>query len=670
MSRRARCGLALALALALGANAAHAGRAEGIAAFDRGQAHHAQGAFVDAAAEFRRALHELSPPLHRDAGDRALALEALARVELELGDLANAAVHIEALLELRDGRLVANHPKLARAWNLAGALAHVEGRRDDALAHFQRAKDIYRSIHGNLHPRVAASLANEGLVLEERPPLKLAWICFRQSVDILRACGVDGAGLAEPLVNLARVERKMGELGAARRHYLAALEAAGDGIAAPVAVRAWHGLALCSLDAGDPGIAREELHAAGMAWDAWRSDAGQDLRAARSLRPPWPELAWLEHTTGDEGAAWDALAATYGRGAWRPGEDELVVVWLRVEPGEGQGGSRLLGCSWRGGAARRWWNHDIPADSLVALGGRWREALMQGRPAPEEGRQLARWLWPEGWHSALDGVRSVRLVPPAELGGLPLEALPVGRSTLGERVATHYAPAPGFEAPPVRGGPVLVVADPRASSAAGPVTGAPVIALRSALAGDPLALARLQPLVHAGREAREVAALWPGSTLLSGKDATAQALRGRAASGGLVGWSLVHVATHALVDPARPWASALVLGEEPLGPGDLLRVGEVAREWRLDGSLVVLSACDTGVSAGSWSGGGLGFPAAFLEAGASGVVVSLWKVEDHATREFMSAFHRGLRESPGADEALRSARREVPGVWMVLVGGG
>jgi CHAT domain-containing protein len=115
-----------------------------------------------------------------------------------------------------------------------------------------------------------------------------------------------------------------------------------------------------------------------------------------------------------------------------------------------------------------------------------------------------------------------------------------------------------------------------------------------------------------------------------------------------------HFATHGSYDWSKPRQSAVLLAKsERLTMGDLLdRTGLGSPR------LVVLSACETGIVDFQRTPDEFtGLPSAFLQAGAAGVVASLWPVDDVSTALLMMRFydrHRGAGEAPAA--ALRNAQ--------------
>jgi len=81
---------------------------------------------------------------------------------------------------------------------------------------------------------------------------------------------------------------------------------------------------------------------------------------------------------------------------------------------------------------------------------------------------------------------------------------------------------------------------------------------------------------------------------------------------------------------------------------------------RLNAGLVTLSGCETALGKDVRGEGMIGLSYAFLYAGARRAVASLWKVEDAATEEFMTAFYSGIyrkRLTPAA--SLRAAQAEM-----------
>ncbi|HEX6728927.1 MAG TPA: CHAT domain-containing protein, partial [Pyrinomonadaceae bacterium] len=127
-------------------------------------------------------------------------------------------------------------------------------------------------------------------------------------------------------------------------------------------------------------------------------------------------------------------------------------------------------------------------------------------------------------------------------------------------------------------------------------------------------------------------------------------------------YSIVHFATHGLLDPKRPEHSGLLLSTiTPDGKAQngFLSLQDVY-QLRAPVNLVVLSACQTGLGKDVRGEGLIGLTRGFMYAGASSVVASLWKVDDEATAELMKHLYSNMLEkgmTPAA--ALREAQNSI-----------
>jgi tetratricopeptide (TPR) repeat protein len=237
-------------------------------------------------------------------------------------------------------------------------------------------------------------------------------------------------------------------------------------------------------------------------------------------------------------------------------------------------------------------------------------------------------------HMGLIEGRSLVIVPTQNLWMIPFESLSglKGEKFLVQERSISYAPSLS-----------LFVRFRQLKQKQGVSAASPLV-LGGANYGDQAA-----PLPYAKKEADSVAARWPDSFLYTGDQATEVAYLENAKRDTA---SLIHFATHG------------VLGESPA----LLLTASGGRDGRLDMSeilgqpisanLVTLSACSSGRGWVRPGEGVVGLSRAFMHAGASSVLVSLWNVNDRSTARLMELFYQGLEEL-GPSKALRQAQLKM-----------
>jgi tetratricopeptide (TPR) repeat protein len=235
--------------------------------------------------------------------------------------------------------------------------------------------------------------------------------------------------------------------------------------------------------------------------------------------------------------------------------------------------------------------------------------------------------------------RKLVIVPHGLLHRVPFHALFDGESYLLERFEVSYAPSAkvyslcqkriprGFDRALVLG-----VADPSIPAVAG--------------------------------ETQAIVGYLPAAELLRDQQATVEALRLK-----VPGCGVLHLACHGMFRVDNPMFSSLKLGDGWLVASDVIGLD-------LAGALVTLSACESGrneVFAGDEL---MGLTRAFLGAGATTLVASLWLVQDETTAELMEKWYEQLSEGVGRATALRNAQLALkdryphPYYWapFVLIG--
>jgi len=140
--------------------------------------------------------------------------------------------------------------------------------------------------------------------------------------------------------------------------------------------------------------------------------------------------------------------------------------------------------------------------------------------------------------------------------------------------------------------------------------------------------------------------------------------------------ALVHFAGHAQTDSVQPPKSALIF-QSANGAPARLTAEAIGRAHLPTHPLIVLAACSTGSGRVRRNEGVESLASAFLQAGARGVVATLWDVEDAPSVHLFRELHRGFRNGARTIDAVRDAQRacmhstdpqlRAPSVWASTV---
>jgi tetratricopeptide (TPR) repeat protein len=269
---------------------------------------------------------------------------------------------------------------------------------------------------------------------------------------------------------------------------------------------------------------------------------------------------------------------------------------------------------------------DAVDDSVVAL--------IAAADVTDHLDEVTAWLWSSVMGPVLDAHEHDRLtlVPVGHLGLLPLHAAwtqdpetPTGRTYALDRVQLRYAPNAA----------ILAASGQRAARAG---------------AEQLVAVFDSETLTYAREEVQAAAEHFAHVTKLDGRVATAAEVLDACAGG-----SVLHFACHGRANLGDPLSSRLELRS-----GENLTLRRIVQQRLPRCRLAVLSACETAVVGAEVPDEVIGMASGFLEAGAAGVVGSMWMVPDLGTRLLMARFYELWRVS-GLEpaEALRRAQQWV-----------
>jgi CHAT domain-containing protein/Flp pilus assembly protein TadD len=327
-----------------------------------------------------------------------------------------------------------------------------------------------------------------------------------------------------------------------------------------------------------------------------------------------------------------------------------------------------------------------PVDEAVAA---LRQALRD--PRSTEARRLARQVDEKVMQPVrrlLGKRRQVLLSPDGALNLIPFNALVDEHDdylikryalvylTSGRDLLRLQTPTPSRQR-------ALILADPDFGGAVQVDTQRGLKIAASATDGVDFSQVYFTPLPGTNEEARALLGLLPEARLLLKAEATESAIKQAA------GPKILHIATHGFfLEDAEMLPSTgdrgLFAGSAQAGPvraeNALLRSGlamagtnlhksgnedgiltalEVASLDLWGTKLVVLSACETGLGAVSNGDGVYGLRRALVLAGSESQMLSLWKVDDEATRDLMIDYYTRLKAGIGRAEALRQAQLKM-----------
>jgi CHAT domain-containing protein/tetratricopeptide (TPR) repeat protein len=632
------------------------------------------------------AIFRSAPP--SDEPDHfAKALQVRSMLERKLGRPEQARVSMAESLSVRQQVFGESHPLVAESWSALASIDFARGAPGPALASALEAERIGRD-HMRFTVRYLAE--RQALTFAARRP---GGLDLAISVAVARP---STAAVRNQLLDTLMQSRRLvlDELVARSRAARVVTDSPAESRRASVvaAPRRFANLLVRSLDESVPRStldnARRDKDDAERALAADSADARTEVARSsigldsvrRALPPRTALVGYVQYARSIPSALRDGPEPVSSYAAFVALADKADAALVQLGPAAEI--DRLIS-EWRREVVR----HGVQAQGSTA------GSALASRAA---GERLRRTIWdPLG--AALQGVTRIFVVPDGAVNLVALAALPVGDSSyVVEQAAPIYylsaerdvvvmpeaarAGSAGmlalggaaFDGVPSANGPV-----DSPIGGGGPGAAAAAIPAAAQSCGNAQNL-RFEPLAGTLDEVEDLSRLWrsaktsEAADVLRGLDATETTFKHEAHR-----YRVLHLATHGFFlggsceQPGAPFPGSPVRGvggltgsvkqvEDPFLLSGLALAGAnrraQARPDEDDGILTaeevamldlqgvewaVLSACDTGVGEVRAGEGVFGLRRAFQVAGARTVIMSLWSVDDRATRDWMRALYEG-----------------------------
>jgi CHAT domain-containing protein/Tfp pilus assembly protein PilF len=672
--------------------------------------HNERREYAQAVALYERALKIAEQALGTENPLYASILSNLAVTYAEQGDAARAEPLARKALEIRERVLGPEHPDVATTLNTLAYLYFIkhEFEREEPL--YLRALRIAEKALGPDHPTVGTLLANLSTIYwgrgdaaralplltriaelrernlalilttgsEEQKRRYMATLANETDANVsfhMRAAPQDRQAARLALTTILRRKGRVldavtDQIGALRRRLNPEDRALLDRLST-----ARSALARLALSEGEPEAAGRRVER-----DRLRAEV-ERLEEEVSARSAEFRVVGQPVTLSRVQEAIPSTAALIELVAYRPYDPKAAASQTRF------GARRYVAYVLRREGEPVWaeLGEAEPIDRAVEA---WRRSLVS--PAGREVKERARSL--DGLvmlplRKLLGETRQLFLSPDGALNLIPFGALvdEQGRYLVENYSITYLTSGRDLlrtqTDAPARQGPI-VVANPSFDAS---VPGSPA-------AGEPpsrpsnLRGVSFSPLPGTKGEASALGLILPGVRVLTATQASEATLKQ------VGGPSILHVATHGFFLPDQPPALsdaahspetrgiAISIGSAERAPAEnpLLRSGlalaganqgrggagedgvltayEAAALDLWGTRLVVLSACETGVGDVRVGDGVYGLRRALVLAGSESQVMSLWQVDDAATRDLMVAYYKRLRAGEGRTEALRAVQ--------------
>jgi CHAT domain-containing protein len=671
----------------------------------------------DRAAAIRHLERALAIRKQRSEIDRAVSILAdLGHIEREFGRAYQAMQRYNEALELAEKGLAPDHSSRGKLLYLIGRALHRDRNYAEAERYYERASPILAATYGLTNPQMADFFASWSLLREAAGDVERAIELRAQSneiedssLDVLMTSGTEDEKLRytqklrrhlEDTISLhagigarsssalrlalttilrrkARVQGALADdIAALRQHFGPDERRLLDDLAR---TRASLGTLLLRAEEADPSGYRAQVLA--LSADERRLEAEISAKSA-ALRAVTAKVTI------------EAVQAAIPEGA-------ALLEFVRYQPydarayseiGAKLGGPRYIVYVLTRTGEPRWTYVTANAHDVDTVVQQVRARIQEPtKPWVYDAADRLDHLLMRRVNELLGGAREILISPDGALNLLPFGALVEDGHFLIERWSFTYltsgrdllrlaAPRPSRSAPTIFANPTYDKADgpPAASAKDRGVKGAPPWKSRDreepAPVVDPTTVS-FPRLPGTEAEAKAILKVVPGAILRHGAEATEGALKA------VSGPKFLHIATHGfffggLANTGAKVGTKQITSNDPLlrsgvalaganlhprsGEDGLLTAVE-ASALDLDGTeVVVLSACETGVGDVSSSGTGegvRGLRRALVVAGAQTQVMSLWKVDDEATRELMTVYYDELfRKGARRSDALRDAQ--------------